>query len=652
MTKIKLQPANILQAICACMEEKRSTRRGSRRSSLDGIECLDDMEMYDFVEDLDHSLPSRHRKARSTRVKPAPSNAKLAASLSQLRRHPSLLPYSLTDDEVLAVAYLWNCAVHGSSRCQSWDDLISWTSLEKEDLTGSLQFIAGLLDKEVLYNEDGYDAHHSCNLLTLIEGEFRLHSRFNYALLNSDPSAKIAALLDKGWTSKRDMDRDLVYARQMLLQHYPELKSDRGRCPHTDLRMYRDLLSPLKAKLENTSQDLPLIGCLKETAADEAELGMIVWFYLDSLLHRRTSWNMLVNLISADQASRARLTNRLELEPILARLGLEIKKGRGFMEDDSYLEPTAALTDRLKLKPDSEAEMSLDDDDEESLASFLTEVNARQSIEDLILPKANKDLIEASIKRFADTGDTDLSAWGIALPMTRNAASKTKGTSIFLYGSPGTGKTFTAGAIANALGKQLFSIDASKLRNKYYGSSQRILREAFRVMREMVESNPNPPVFLLNEADQIIHRRSSVDGNCSEVENSLQNIFLEEMETFPGILVLTTNLVENIDEAYFRRFDIKIELQRPDYECRLRIWKMHLPATIPGAEDIDCEYLARTYTLSGGQIWTIVLNACNEAITRSGEKKRLSMDDLVRYANLEDPWSRREEARPRIGFCA
>ncbi len=114
MTKIKLQPANILQAICACMEEKRSTRRGSRRSSLDGIECLDDMEMYDFVEDLDHSLPSRHRKARSTRVKPAPSNAKLAASLSQLRRTPASC-LSLTDDEVLAVANLWICAVHGCS---------------------------------------------------------------------------------------------------------------------------------------------------------------------------------------------------------------------------------------------------------------------------------------------------------------------------------------------------------------------------------------------------------------------------------------------------------------------------------------------------------------------------------------------------------
>ena len=136
------------------------------------------------------------------------------------------------------------------------------------------------------------------------------------------------------------------------------------------------------------------------------------------------------------------------------------------------------------------------------------------------------------------------------------------------------------------------------------------------------------------------------------MENAIQNIFLEELEDFPGIIILTTNLVDNIDDAYFRRFDVKLEFHRPDYECRLKLWKLHLPESIPGAAEIDCEYMARAFDLSGGQISLVVRNACSEAITRSGNERRLTQDDLVRYAREEDPWSCPGGCKRRIGFCA
>jgi SpoVK/Ycf46/Vps4 family AAA+-type ATPase len=172
---------------------------------------------------------------------------------------------------------------------------------------------------------------------------------------------------------------------------------------------------------------------------------------------------------------------------------------------------------------------------------------------------------------------------------------------ILLYGMPGTGKTFAAGSIANSLGRELVQIDAPQLKSHYYGDSQQIVKDCFQKMRKMSKCE-NPPVFLLNEADQLIHTRLDLGQSCASTENAIQNIILEELETFPGIFLATTNLLENIDEAFFRRFNYKIEFPLPDADCRRQLWKLHLPETIPGAKYIDIDFLAETYLLTGGQI--------------------------------------------------
>ena len=114
-------------------------------------------------------------------------------------------------------------------------------------------------------------------------------------------------------------------------------------------------------------------------------------------------------------------------------------------------------------------------------------------------------------------------------------------------------------------------------------------------------------------------------------------------------MIMTTNLVDSIDGAYFRRINIKLELTLPDYDCRLRLWKNHLLPSIPGADRIQVTTLAKDYAFTGGQISLVIQNACNEAIMRKGNQRVLTFQDLVKYARLEQPWGSDARRKP-IGF--
>jgi len=260
----------------------------------------------------------------------------------------------------------------------------------------------------------------------------------------------------------------------------------------------------------------------------------------------------------------------------------------------------------------------------------------------VIIPAGDKQLISQIITKCRSDKRRDLENWGFKIE------SNKQGVVLLLYGPPGTGKTFTAGAIANELHRDLVSLNVPELRNKYYGETEKLIKKAFCEMREMAAKDSNAPVFLLNEADQLIHERIASTSTCSTIENSIQSIILEELETFPGILILTTNLESNLDEAFFRRFDLKFRFKLPDIESRRNLWKMYLRKEIPGSEAIDVEVLAQRYLFSGAQIAMVVQNACIEAIARNGKSKRLYLQDLLKYADLEEPWGNR--VNKSIGF--
>ncbi|MFQ6613078.1 MAG: ATP-binding protein, partial [Fidelibacterota bacterium] len=211
------------------------------------------------------------------------------------------------------------------------------------------------------------------------------------------------------------------------------------------------------------------------------------------------------------------------------------------------------------------------------------------------------------------------------------------GLLMLFYGSPGTGKTFAAGTIAHALGKKLLITDISRIQSKWVGESEKNVRRMFSVFERIVRRTDNPPVLLLNEADQFLSKRvGTMNTSVDVMYNTMQNLFLEAFERLKGVMIATTNLRDNLDLAFSRRFHLKLEFPFPGVKERSALWKLHLPETIPGSQNIEVTSLAKTYTLTGGQISIIVKNAATEAASRTGSFQKLNQKDLVKYCKIEE----------------
>lgn len=181
----------------------------------------------------------------------------------------------------------------------------------------------------------------------------------------------------------------------------------------------------------------------------------------------------------------------------------------------------------------------------------------------------------------------------------KKSGYKTGFTCLF-YGKPGTGKTETVYQIAKASGREIFQVDMSQVRSKWVGDSEKILKGYFEKYKEFLDRPGDnlEPILLFNEADAIIgNRLENVEDSVDKMENALQNILLQEMEDFDGILIATTNLQGNLDKAFDRRFLYKLEFPNPSQETKAKIWmsKIH---DLSGEEALE---LSR-YDLSGGQI--------------------------------------------------
>jgi SpoVK/Ycf46/Vps4 family AAA+-type ATPase len=177
-----------------------------------------------------------------------------------------------------------------------------------------------------------------------------------------------------------------------------------------------------------------------------------------------------------------------------------------------------------------------------------------------------------------------------------------KGFAAIFYGAPGTGKTESVYQIARATGRDIMAVDISQTKSCWFGESEKKIKEVFEKYRAMVKSNDIAPILLFNEADGVIgKRKENTSGSVAQTENAIQNIILQEMENLEGILIATTNLTQNLDKAFERRFLFKIEFDTPSLESKKMIWRTMLP----DLSDTDAVQLADSYDFSGGQIENI-----------------------------------------------
>lgn len=210
------------------------------------------------------------------------------------------------------------------------------------------------------------------------------------------------------------------------------------------------------------------------------------------------------------------------------------------------------------------------------------------------------------------------------------AKSLPRGIAVLLYGEPGTGKTESVMQWARQSGRDIVHVDISASKSMWYGESEKIVKQIFTRYRSICKHSAQKPILLFNEADALFSTRQNLTGRGSidQTENAIQNIILEEMETLDGILIATTNLVDNLDKAFERRFLFKIRFNKPSVEAKRNIWLDKLPVLT----DEQATRLAATYNFSGGEIDNIVRKV---TLTEVVDGTAPSWENLIRICNEE-----------------
>ena len=216
------------------------------------------------------------------------------------------------------------------------------------------------------------------------------------------------------------------------------------------------------------------------------------------------------------------------------------------------------------------------------------------------------------------------------------------GFACLFYGGPGTGKTETAYQLARQTGRSIMVVDVPEIKSKWVGDSEKNIKAIFDRYRNLTNRLKLAPILLFNEADALIGiRKNGAESAVDKMENSIQNIILQEMETLDGIMIATTNLQQNFDNAFERRFLYKLKFERPDASVRCRIWQQMIPELAPK----EAEVLAATYDFSGGQIENIARRHAIGYILHGDDAERLKT--LTEYCAAE---RLEKTSRRPIGF--
>jgi len=421
---------------------------------------------------------------------------------------------------------------------------------------------------------------------------------------------------------------DLVHKMSTSKQGFLETSVSEARLKNKLLLLSQRIVERLKI----TTEPIVVEEFFKEHELDEKEqrifLALLKEEYSSGEGQLR-DMNTLIEIISVDEYDKIRNRSLLEdgskliskniidYEEILNMFG---GISRSFYLQDEILQKIIHPNKKkkvTKLKLDKLVE-------EQDLFEYLTPTT---DLSDVVLHSKTREVLNTLIKQVDKDVYAKLKAWGLK--------DKRKGIDarIIFYGQPGTGKTMTAVSLAKTLKRPILSFDCSKILSMYVGESEKNVRKIFDDFKALSKKAKVDPILLLNEADQFLSSRTQgVNSSVDKMHNQMQNIFLEQIEQFEGILIATTNLLDNFDKAFSRRFNHKIEFKKPGKKQRKRLWHFMLPENADYEEGFEVDVLAK-YELTGGQINLIIRNTAYKVAVR--EESVFSMEDFLHEIEKE-----------------
>jgi len=317
---------------------------------------------------------------------------------------------------------------------------------------------------------------------------------------------------------------------------------------------------------------------------------------------RRAAWNALVGKYASESES-TRLADAFHFGPLRIQQTVNLATGLAALRDPANAQPTTG--DLLDAGRSLTAPQ---------VGGLVVQMKPRYTWDNIVLPpdKLRQLRSIAAWVRFRRQVHEE---WGFGHKLSRG-----KGLNVLFTGPSGTGKTMAAEILAHELSLDLLQIDLSSVVSKYIGETEKNLSAIFR------EAEQSQALLFFDEADSLFGKRTEMKDAHDRYANIEVNYLLQRVELYEGIVVLATNLQRNIDDAFLRRIKEVVDFPFPDDKLRARIWRAHFPSEAPMADDIDFDFLASQFKLTGGNIKNIVLNA---AFLAAEEGRSIKMSDLI-----------------------
>lgn len=246
-------------------------------------------------------------------------------------------------------------------------------------------------------------------------------------------------------------------------------------------------------------------------------------------------------------------------------------------------------------------------------------VTPSYSFDSLVLPNSVVRQLD-DIYAWSQYGDRLRNEWQMAERIR-------PGYRALFHGPSGTGKTMTASVLGQRLGREVYKVDLSRVHSKYIGETEKNLERVFTLAEQ------NQWVLFFDEADAVFGKRTQASNANDQFANQNVSYLLQRIERFDGLVILASNYKDNLDDAFFRRFESVINFPKPEAEQRLAIWqKGFLPET-QLAPNVDLQEIALKCSLSGASIMNVIRYVLLKAIAEN--RPLINHNDLQEGINRE-----------------